>query len=448
MATHTTNYNLKKPDASDPFGDFRGDYNDNLDIIDANLGGGGGSGGHTILDPDGNSLPQEDDLQFTGAVSVTDDNVNGRTVVNISGGSNLILDAQIYTTEEKQVGVWTDKKPLYRKTIFNVAPNTVLMSNVDTFVNAEIKYEGLSPDDDYKGFGDGFTTNSAFTFTETGGVITYVPWSSGTDYIKKTADYITIYYTKTTDTAGSGGYEAYGFSPVIYSDVERVIGVWRDNKPLYQKTYHFNSLVTLNSNAWFDTGFKISDSVIVGNSVAFRDDNVAGQSFPVIASADIGTNQAIELLQTRNSSITISGFTIQYTKTSDVAGSGDYNTYGVPTVHYDTNEQVIGTYLGKPLYQKTFNIASASLSSREYSISTGLSNIKRIIGYSGHLTSGSESYALPYERLTESESIRLMARANSDGTVTANLITGVGGSSSYGTVTDICLTLQYTKTTD
>lgn len=42
MATYTSNYNLEKPDASDPFGDFRESYNDNLDIIDANLGGGGG----------------------------------------------------------------------------------------------------------------------------------------------------------------------------------------------------------------------------------------------------------------------------------------------------------------------------------------------------------------------------------------------------------------------
>ena len=83
MATQTTNYNLSKPDSTDPFSQFRQSYNDNLDIIDANLGGGGGSGGHTILNPNGSALPQENDLQFTGAVSVTDDNVNGRTVVNV-----------------------------------------------------------------------------------------------------------------------------------------------------------------------------------------------------------------------------------------------------------------------------------------------------------------------------------------------------------------------------
>lgn len=40
MATYTPNYNLEKPDSTDNFGDFRESYNDNMDIIDANLGGG------------------------------------------------------------------------------------------------------------------------------------------------------------------------------------------------------------------------------------------------------------------------------------------------------------------------------------------------------------------------------------------------------------------------
>lgn len=42
MATQTTNYHLSKPDAGDQFSAFRQSYNDNMDIIDANLGGGGG----------------------------------------------------------------------------------------------------------------------------------------------------------------------------------------------------------------------------------------------------------------------------------------------------------------------------------------------------------------------------------------------------------------------
>lgn len=86
MATLTPNYNLSKPDASDQFDAFRQSYNDNMDIIDNNLGGGGGGGGHTIIDENGSTMPTETALQFTGNVSVSDDNVNGRTVVNILGG--------------------------------------------------------------------------------------------------------------------------------------------------------------------------------------------------------------------------------------------------------------------------------------------------------------------------------------------------------------------------
>lgn len=85
MATLTPNYNLEKPEASDPFEDFRTSYNSNMDIIDQNMGGGGG-GGHTIIDENGSTMPTETALQFTGNVSVSDDNVNGRTVVDILGG--------------------------------------------------------------------------------------------------------------------------------------------------------------------------------------------------------------------------------------------------------------------------------------------------------------------------------------------------------------------------
>ena len=93
MATLTPNFNLEKPDASDEFRDFRTSYNSNMDIIDQNLGGGG-SGGHTILDPSGTSMPQEDDLQFTGKVSVTDDNVNQKTVVDVLAQTKEVQQAE------------------------------------------------------------------------------------------------------------------------------------------------------------------------------------------------------------------------------------------------------------------------------------------------------------------------------------------------------------------
>ena len=50
---------------------------------------------------------------------------------------------------------------------------------------------------------------------------------------------------------------------------------------------------------------------------------------------------------------------MQYTKTTDVAGSGSYNTLGVPTVHYTTDEQVVGTWIdGKPVYRRTWEFST------------------------------------------------------------------------------------------
>lgn len=40
MATYTTNYNLYKPDSTDDFKDFRSEFNNNMEIIDQNMGGG------------------------------------------------------------------------------------------------------------------------------------------------------------------------------------------------------------------------------------------------------------------------------------------------------------------------------------------------------------------------------------------------------------------------
>lgn len=95
MATYTPNYNLYKPDSTDNYGDFRTEFNNNMDKIDQ-IGGGGG--GHTIVDESGTSLPSETKLQFTDGLQAVDDNVNGKTVVSlayfsiVNGAINVTFD--------------------------------------------------------------------------------------------------------------------------------------------------------------------------------------------------------------------------------------------------------------------------------------------------------------------------------------------------------------------
>lgn len=214
MATYTTNYNLEKPDASDPFEDFRESYNDNLDIIDANLGGGGG------------------------------------------------------------------------------------------------------------------------------------------DY----------YY------------------PIIYSETERQIGVWVDNKPLYKKTWDLGSAgMSINAQTWVNTAILKDDFDMI---VGVEGENGDGAVWDILGARGRSSSSAyVQIYSTRNSSITVRYLTLYYTKISDVAGSGNWNAEGVPTVHYTTTEQVVGTWLGKPLYQQSIPFSGLNISGNTnytFDVSSYAINAERI----------------------------------------------------------------------
>ena len=148
------------------------------------------------------------------------------------------------------------------------------------------------------------------------------------------------------------------FSPIIYSEEEREVGVWIDNKPLYAKSFHQQlsgdrgniDISSLNvEHGWIYDGFYDIGVTSLGLNEILGSNNLtythlnAGLNPPYIDCRNyISANSTVYV-------------TILYTKTTDVAGSGSYNTLGAPTVHYTTDEQVIGTWIdGKPLYQKSY----------------------------------------------------------------------------------------------
>jgi hypothetical protein len=167
--------------------------------------------------------------------------------------------------------------------------------------------------------------------------------------------------------AGGGDY----YSPVIYSTEEREVGVWVDNKPIYQKTFVSN--ITLQSNGWTQTNLNIQnlDSIIKSEVVRNNVTDTSDDGY-IIAGVDIDhTNGRIDLFNFKTVEINVTSITIWYTKTTDTAGSGSYNTLGVPKVHYSTSEQVIGTWIdGSTLYEKTIDMGSTQTYSNEgwYSI--------------------------------------------------------------------------------
>lgn len=156
-----------------------------------------------------------------------------------------------------------------------------------------------------------------------------------------------------TDTNGDGQ----DFQPIIYSDTEREIGVWRDGKPLYEKCIVLNNGtdIEVSNSGWTNTGVTFAgvQTVLgcfgVGSNGAYQGDMFAY------------TNNDILMLQTpRNSNEWVAIVAIRYIKTADQAGSGTWTPQGVPTHHYSTDEQIVGTWVdGSTLYEKTYEITSS-----------------------------------------------------------------------------------------
>lgn len=125
MSTYTTNYNLEKPDSTDNFKDFRSNYNSNMDIIDANLGGGGGNVNDVLVNGvsvvDGNH-----DAQITSYKEVTQAQYDALPATKLTDGiAYFIKDAggggggsssHNYSTTEQVIGTWINSKPLYEIT--------------------------------------------------------------------------------------------------------------------------------------------------------------------------------------------------------------------------------------------------------------------------------------------------------------------------------------------
>lgn len=368
------------------------------------------------------------------------------------GGTSLILDAVKYSTEEQVVGIWTDGKPLYQKTF-----------DCGALLNAQTKEISFTEDMETATIIDAFAMSTSEGYVISlpdivpnyvaGSVRIYVSKTAKKIYIYSQADmrtydksYVTIQYTKTTDAVGSGGYQAYGFSPIIFSTVEREVGVWKDNKPLYQKTI-FKENVNYSANSNYVLGTLDTDveqvckiDGLFRNSIKttmyqcpYSTANTYARLQYTIASKEVIFNA--------NESWSSADIyaTVYYTKTTDVAGSGEYNTLGIPNVHYDGNEKVIGTYFGETLYEKTIHVTEASeVETNQYTTEIQSLNVDKVFLVNGRVKLGSVAGGIwinsPYYN---------SVNYNTSIGVTNTEITVVATRWKY---TEAELTIQYTKT--
>ena len=279
---------------------------------------GGGGGGNTnsveLTYAEYQALTPEQQLDGT-EYFITDINGDGQDFQPIC-----------YSEEEREIGVWTDGKPLYEKTVFisTALSNGVWNNEALGTVGSNISIV------DFIGFiygdtlGDGvifplnyFRTTSEFVTTTTNldgddlNILPTIP-DVGTLYIK----YVVIRYTKTTDQAGSGTWTPQGVPAHHYSNDEQVVGTWVDGNTLYEESAEIPANTPLENYTVF-TIPNLGD-VVEMNLVSNQTDGVwENNSFERSGNSLILNFEPPE--DAPNQSISFSGksyVTVRYTKSS------------------------------------------------------------------------------------------------------------------------------------
>ena len=164
-----------------------------------------------------------------------------QTILPYLGGmpdvlANKFSKADLYSTDEKIIGQWTDGKPLYQKTIdFGNLPS-------NTSKSADHNISNLDRVVDLFGMAQKSDRSDIIPLPFTGATTNITTlWANATKVGSKTSAaslsqyyaYITNQYTKTTDSAVFIG------NDTDYSTTEKIVGTWIDGKPIYQKTIEY-----------------------------------------------------------------------------------------------------------------------------------------------------------------------------------------------------------------
>ena len=246
-----------------------------------------------------------------------------------------------------------------------------------------------------------------------------------------------------------GGPDSY--PPLIYSDEEREVGVWRDGKPLYQKTIKYDN--TSNASISIDVTDLAIDKLIRTDfaSLNTSGDQVGGMyyysSSDMLRSWLTSSNTILRIQRGNSHAISSDAYvTLLYTKTTDTAGSGIWTTQGTYAHHFSNNEQIIGTWTdGKPLYEKTIKFDSLHIRSTEQKLETGLLTVDTLVSAKGTwLRSDGSIEQLPNCHTNTAYTASPNDFNTSDGKI--NIVVGAMGNAHY--LESCTITFQYTKTTD
>lgn len=239
----------------------------------------GGGGGTTYTAGDGIDITDDtisiDPMPAEDMDEIIDALPSGGQVVLIKDAFNK---GDLYSTDERLIGQWTDGKPLYQKSInCGTMPNETTkkvahgISNLGKVVSIEGTAQRTS----------GYTSfiPKVSDTVPSGGISNQIGlYVSSTDieFDGRYGDhstygdcYITLKYTKTTDSPIAIG------SDTEYSTTEKIVGTWVGGEPVYQKTIS----KTINSTAGSWTDFETMANVNVLEFVGYSTDG--SQNYPI-----------------------------------------------------------------------------------------------------------------------------------------------------------------------
>lgn len=349
MATKTTNYELWKPDGTDEFDDFREEFNENMDTIDAHLGGGGGSSSLAGLSDVNLSSPSNNQVLKYNSTSQKWENQNESG----GGGGDSVSWTQIQQSGTKiaEIDINGTSQNVYAPNgggtsgdtyvdgVFTDANNMIWSQQINSGSQTYTSYDYVATEDCLFVGSTGKFNNDTVSIAVNGkSIATYGPGIA--------SDNLTLHvYLKKGQTAtfsGLGNWasaKAYGliqgtngiYAPVIYSDTERKIGVWRDGKPLYQKTITYHDSTSQYSELIIDDISSLDIDTFVN---AFGSAYEAGWGWGSIPSDGnfIRYNTTDGNLQLDTSHFSWSNadyyITLQYTKTADTTSGADWDLTG------------------------------------------------------------------------------------------------------------------------
>lgn len=180
--------------------------------------------------------------------------------------ANKFSRGDIYSTTEKMIGQWSDGKPIYQKT-FNVTIPTPSSDgtqasveyNIGASVDTVVSCIGMTKDStmclpipayrEANRWWYAMVWNNSATTANKLVIRNYYAALGG-----KTA-YVTVQYTKTTDSAISIGVDT------DYSTTEKIVGTWIDGKYIYQKSFSFTMSATSTNGTEVDNFIDVGAQV-------------------------------------------------------------------------------------------------------------------------------------------------------------------------------------------